>query len=78
VRLFQAALEVPVDGEIGPHTLTAVSRADANELILRLSQGQTAFYEADTDMIFKHGQLRRVALRTEAALAMRARGDVIA
>jgi lysozyme family protein len=78
LRLLQAALAVPVDGEMGPHTLTAARRTDADELIRSLSQAQMAFYEAGADVIFKRGQLRRVALRTEAARAMRAQGDVIA
>jgi lysozyme family protein len=70
VRLLQAVLAVPVDGDMGPRTLDAASRADAHALILSLSQGQTAFYEAGADSIFKHGQLARVALRTTAALAL--------
>ena len=70
VRLLQEALEVPADGDMGPRTLGAARLADANDLILRLSQGQTEFYQAGGASIFKAGWLRRVALRTHAALAM--------
>ncbi|HTJ88860.1 MAG TPA: glycosyl hydrolase 108 family protein [Acidocella sp.] len=71
VRLLQAALEVEVDGQIGPRTLLAARHADARGVILRLSQAQTVFYEAGAERVFRHGLLRRVALRTDAALAMR-------
>jgi lysozyme family protein len=70
VRLLQQALEVPADGDMGPRTLGAARLADADDLILRLSQGQTKFYQAASDSIFKAGLLRRVALRTHAALAL--------
>jgi lysozyme family protein len=75
LRLLQAALEVAVDGEMGPRTLLAARQADANQLVLRLSQAQTAFYEAGAATVFRHGLIRRVALRTDAALALRGRGD---
>jgi lysozyme family protein len=74
VRLLQAALEVAVDGQMGPRTLLAARHADAHEVILRLSQAQRAFYQGDAESVFRHGLIRRVALRTDAALAMRGDG----
>ena len=75
LRLLQAALEVAVDGEMGPRTLLAVRRADPDQLVLRLSQAQTGFYEASADAMFRYGLIRRVALRTNAALAMLGQGS---
>ena len=74
VRLLQAALEVAVDGQMGTHTLLAARHADARGVILWLSQAQRAFYEAGAGTVFRHGLIRRVALRTDAALAMRGDG----
>jgi lysozyme family protein len=70
VRLLQAALAVAVDGQMGPRTRLAARRADARGVILRLSQAQRAVCEAGTEKVFQHGLIRRVALRTDAALAM--------
>ena len=70
VRLLQAAVEVTVDGAMGPRTLLAACQADPNGLVLRLRQAQTEFYDADTEPLFRQGLVRRVALRTNAALAM--------
>jgi lysozyme family protein len=74
VRLLQAALEVGVDGRIGPRTLLAARHADARGVILRLSQAQRGFYEAGAERVFRPGLIRRVVLRTDAALAMRGDG----
>lgn len=59
---------------MGPRTLLASRQADPNRLVLRLSQVQTDFYEASAAAMFRHGLIRRVALRTDAALAIAARG----
>jgi lysozyme family protein len=75
VRLLQAALDVTVDGNMGPRTLHATRRADARGLILRLSQAQTEFYEAGAERVFRHGLTQRVALRTDAALGMLGQGS---
>jgi lysozyme family protein len=76
VRLLQTALEMLVDGEMGPRTLLAARQADPNGLVLRLSEAQTKFYDADAETIFRHGLIQRVALRTNAARAMLGRGGL--
>lgn len=70
VRVLQAAAEVTVDGAMGPRTLLAVRQADSNDLVLRLSRAQTEFYDAGAEAMFRQGLIRRVALRTNAALAL--------
>jgi lysozyme family protein len=70
VRLLQAAVEVAVDGDMGPRTLLAVCLASPNDLVSQLSRAQTAFYDASAAPMFRHGLIRRVALRTNAALAL--------
>ncbi|HVE21855.1 MAG TPA: glycosyl hydrolase 108 family protein [Acidocella sp.] len=70
VRLLQAAVEVAVDGDLGPRTLLAVCLASPNDLVAQLSRAQTAFYDASVAPMFRQGLIRRVALRTNAALAL--------
>lgn len=70
VRLLQAAVEVTVDGAMGPRTLLAAGQADPHGLVLQLSRAQTEFYDAGAAPMFRQGLIRRVALRTNAALAL--------
>lgn len=63
-RFLQTALQVTVDGHIGPATLGAAADADASELVTELAERQEAFYRglADFDH-FGKGWLARVERR---------------
>ncbi len=73
-RLLQQALGFAgeeVDGSIGPETLAAADRFDAQTLVNNLTDRQTAYYRSLANFpIFGTGWLRRTKARREAALVM--------
>jgi lysozyme family protein len=73
-RMLQLALGFSgdaVDGCIGPETLAAAVKADAQTLIEALSSRQATYYRSLPDYpIFGQGWLNRTEARRDAALAM--------
>ena len=61
-KMIQRALNVVVDGSIGPNTLKAINEADAKELMQKFSDAKTAFYKSLSNFnVYGTGWLRRVA-----------------
>lgn len=73
-RLLQLALGFTgdeVDGSIGPETLAAVDRFNAQTLVNNLADRQAAYYRSLVDFpTFGTGWLNRTEARRDAALAM--------
>lgn len=61
-KMIQRALNVVVDGAIGPNTLKAISEADPKQLIQKFSDAKTAFYKGLGNFnVYGVGWLKRVA-----------------
>ena len=61
-KMIQRALNVVVDGSIGPNTLKAINEADAKELMQKFSDAKTAFYKGLGNFnVYGAGWLKRVA-----------------
>jgi lysozyme family protein len=61
-KILQTAVGVTPDGGIGPMTLAAVAKYDANELVEKFSQAKEDFYRSlPTFGTFGKGWLNRVA-----------------
>ena len=61
-KMIQRALNVVVDGSIGPNTLKAMSEADPKQLMQKFSDAKTAFYKGLGNFnVYGKGWLGRVA-----------------
>jgi len=70
-KVLQRAVGVVPDGGIGPITLAAVSKYNADELIEKFSEAIEAFYRSLSNFdVYGKGWLNRVAIVKIAALSM--------
>ena len=70
-KVLQRAVGVVPDGGIGPITLAAVSKYNADELIEKFSEAKEAFYRSLSNFdVYGKGWLNRVAIVKIAALSM--------
>ncbi len=71
VRQLQSILGVEVDGIVGPQTLAAISRADPDDLVRRLTRARLGFLaRLATWSVFGRGWRRRVLAVEQDALRL--------
>lgn len=69
VRILQAALDVTVDGQIGPETLAAIERADLPDLLADVQARRAVTYaNLPTFAVFGLGWMRRLLTGHREAL----------
>jgi lysozyme family protein len=70
-KVLQRAVGVVPDGGIGPITLAAVNKYNANELIEKFSEAKETFYRSLSNFdVYGKGWLNRVAIVKTTALSM--------